>query len=841
MKKRNLFLFGLAAFLTFGMLSGCGGVLSSSSFSTGTSSTGSSTSLPGSSPSSTSSGTSSTSVIEEEVLDLTLLPQAHEAVTPTDDEVVQIVSIAEKGITISKIDEATVLLIKNIIKEAYLTPEKVTLLVTVANDVVAGIKKNTLSEASVSFKAFYSHLDAALKSIDGDQIGYLLREFALLAQKRKDKTSSLPYGLFLGLENAKDYQGALAAFGTKFPGFKSQYELYSSYFDGSVSYQENPLEGILTPDSGLAIALGRSLHLLLRKAITLFSEEEKILALASLALTLRGENLPYAQEVKAKLQSIKENPVALINHLGSWILSFKITKASWAMLQTKAVDFFKMLIGIQKHVELSAKAVNVTYFDALISFVEEKKNLIQGENIEVVLKLLGLIAEKFSSEEYQAILASQGDNPLNPLSKLLSLYEKAYAGLSPSEKATLSSLFTQLGLSYEEIMSTLTSWQGFDLNNQNEVQTMKDYLSSLGQKVASLFTPSVKELQVNVYLQDPFCLKNTTIAPKRFAIYPRLPSDSSENYAILDVVAPTDTLGFHQGSFVLKVLASGATYHYIFGYDVIPTFLGLDPLQYLVFSSQNGQFLFVNNVLYLHEGVSVEELRNPSGSNIRFLEGDAESHGIALNDPSLSLTLSSTEPGEGFLLLAYTVSSELTIYGVLKTRIFTENDIFYSNNAKQSYVVLGGDTTLLISQNIIGIHGETIELTYFYLSLATLQITPSALGEGVYEGRYLDHTLPISLVVVDPASCRLDEIGEYLSYLKTSYFIGEAFSLSALQVFYSYQTAEGERQIAGSLLIQNPQVTLEGFSTLEPVSQAEARFTYGGISVTFSYSVTRNH
>jgi len=840
MKKRSLFLFGLAAFLSFGLLGGCGGALSSFSLSSSASSAQSS---PSSNHSVTSSNSvaSSNSISEEEALDLTLLPRVHEAVTPTDDEVVQIVSVVEKGITISQIDQATVLLIKNIIKEAYLTPEKVTLLVMAANDVVEGIKKNTWGEASVSFQNFYPHLQAALSEIDGDQIGYLLREFALLAQKKREQTSSLPYGLFLGLENAKDYQGALAAFGTKFPGFKSQYELYSSYFDGSVAYQENPLEGLLTPDLGLALALGRSLHLLLEKAIALFSPEEKVLALASLALTLRGENLPYAQEVKAKLAALKDNPVASINHLGSWLLSFKITKASWALLQTKVVDFLKMLIASQKHVELSSRAVNVTYFDALISFVEQKKNLIQGEMVETLIKLLGLIAEKFSSADYQAILASQGDNPVNPLPQLLSLYEKAYASLAESEKTTLTSLFTQLGLSYEEVITTLKSWQGFDLKNQSEVQTMKDYLSSLGEKVVSLFTPSVKEPQLNVYLQDPFCLKNSTIAPKRFAIYPHLQNDSSENYAILDVVAPTDTLGFHQGSFVLKELATNATYTYIFGYDVIPTFLGLDPLQYLSFTSQNGQFLYANNVLYLHQGVSLEEIQNQSGSNVRFLEGDAESHGVALTDPGLSLTLSSTEPGEGYLLLAYTVSSELTIYGVIKTRIFTDDDIFYSNGEMKTYVVLGGDTTVLISQNIIGVHGETIELAYFYLPLTALHVSPNALGEGVYQGHYSNHIIPISLVVLDPAVCHLDAIGEYLSYLKTSYFIGEAFSLTALQVFYSYQTSGGESQPAGSLLIQNPQVTLQGFSTQEPVAQAEATFVYGGISVTFSYSVTRSH
>ena len=187
------------------------------------------------------------------------------------------------------------------------------------------------------------------------------------------------------------------------------------------------------------------------------------------------------------------------------------------------------------------------------------------------------------------------------------------------------------------------------------------------------------------------------------------------------------------------------------------------------------------------------------------------------------------------------MSSELTIYGVIKTRIFTDDDIFYSNGEMKTYVVLGGDTTVLISQNIIGVHGETIELAYFYLPLTALHVSPNALGEGVYQGHYSNHIIPVSLVVLDPAVCHLDAIGEYLSYLKTSYFIGEAFSLTALQVFYSYQTSGGESQPAGSLLIQNPQVTLQGFSTQEPVAQAEATFVYGGISVTFSYSVTRSH
>ena len=153
MKKRSLFLFGLAAFLSFGLLGGCGGALSSFSLSSSASSAQSS---PSSNHSVTSSNSvaSSNSISEEEALDLTLLPRVHEAVTPTDDEVVQIVSVVEKGITISQIDQATVLLIKNIIKEAYLTPEKVTLLVMLffllRMGYIRGASKKAPSNQSVS-------------------------------------------------------------------------------------------------------------------------------------------------------------------------------------------------------------------------------------------------------------------------------------------------------------------------------------------------------------------------------------------------------------------------------------------------------------------------------------------------------------------------------------------------------------------------------------------------------------------------------------------------------------------------------------------------------------------
>jgi hypothetical protein len=805
---------------------------------------GTSTSQPGSTsaPSSTSESTTSqtstqTPVIPE--LDLTAAPLSHNAVSVTDAEVVKIAAVGSSDVTkIEQVPAEAVVIIKNLISKAYLTAAQVDLVVTCAKDIVSGVGKATYAEAATSFAAFFPHLSAALASIDGDQIGYFIQEGANYLQG-KERNRGLPSGLIFSLRTLGDYQGALSAFVSTYPDFVSQYNLYSSYFDGSTAYRESASEGNLALTTSFALALGRAIHALLLSAVTVFNAEEKSLLLASLASRLSDDNLPYASEIKDQLTSLRKNPVSLLNHLGQLLLAFRITKGSWTAIHDHALVLIKGIFSLKKSVYFRSRSVNMTYVNGLLDFIESKKDVINGDQLSSLVKLAGNLLVNFSAADNEAITKAQGETPVNPLTQLLALYDKAYAALTSGEKSAIVTLFSNLGFSYSEIYGKFTEWKGLDLSQKSNQKTISDYLAALAKSFLAFFTPGVSPLKVDVFLIEPFLLRGTVINAKRFDIDLYASGDSVDNYSITDIVAPTSELGYHVGTFRLNDRVSGKSFDYAFGYDVVPTYIGMDPNQYPYFSSSLGYAAYQNGVLYLQEGTSLDTLRTLNVSSLRFLEADGTPHDVSINDSALTLALSSTAVGDGYLLLAYRVSEQLTIYGVMKTHIFAESTISYVGSSGWTYVILNGDNTVYVMKTTPAIDDEGyVTLTDLYLTLSVLGIKPDAVGDKSYLATYLTYHFELQLRVVDPSVCHLDGIADFMPYLQTSYKVGDEFNLTGLKLYYTYTESSGITHSVGTLIVQHPHVTVVGFSTANPTSSARATVTYESFSFSFYYSVS---
>src|SRR5574344_664194 len=127
MRKSRIFLTVLSLFLGVSGLSGCGGFdlsslgslqgsSSSTAASTGSSSSPDSTAAStGSSSSPGSTSVSTSAPAEEEKLDLTAAPVSHNAITPSDAQVVELVHIGESSVTkIEQIPAGTISLVKNL-------------------------------------------------------------------------------------------------------------------------------------------------------------------------------------------------------------------------------------------------------------------------------------------------------------------------------------------------------------------------------------------------------------------------------------------------------------------------------------------------------------------------------------------------------------------------------------------------------------------------------------------------------------------------------------------------------------------------------------------------------
>lgn len=808
----------------------------SSSSSAGSSSNGGSSSSAGSS--SSSADTSTPPVVSE--VDLTLPPVNHNAVIASDEEVVKVAAVGSKVTSISQVPAEEASIIRNFITKAFLTPEQVDLIVACGQDLFSGIGKATYAEASVSFAAFFPHLQAVLASVDGDQIGYFVQEITPLLQ-RDDDRSLIPNGLFFSLATSAEYQGALAAFSSAYPDFATQYNLYSSYFDGSVAYQESATVGTVGLTSAFSLIFGRALHYLLRLAIPLLSAEEKTLIAAKFAEVLTKDELPYSLEVKAALDAVKKNPVSIINHLGALLLSIHITKSSWTAICDHGMLLAKDILSIQKAVYFRSRSVNMSYVNSMLDLLDSKKDMINGEQLATLIKFAGHLLSHFTAADNEAIAKAQDeDAPQNPFTQLLATYDQSYALLTSAEKASFTALLSNLGLSYSELYAKVNEWKSYDFNSKADMKAISDYLASLKNGILTAFTPAVTKLKVDIYLQEPFVLRGTTINAKRFDIDVYSKGDSVNNYAISDIVAATGELGYHVGTFNLSDLVSGKSYQYAFGYDVVPTYLGMEPYQYPSFSSPSGLATFEDGILYLQEGTTLENLRSFNVSNFRFNEADGStSYDVPINDSALTLVLSSTALGDGYLLLAYRASESLTIYGVMKTHIFAESTIAYVAESNDAVVILNGDNSFYLMKTTASVDGDGyVPLLEIYQTLSAVGIHPDAVGVHNYSGTYLSYHFTMTLRVIDPSLCTLSGIADFAPYLKTAYKVGDEFSLSGLKLYYTYADENGPTLSAGTLVVQRPQVSIVGFSTASPISSGHATVTYQGFSFSFYYSVT---
>jgi hypothetical protein len=750
--------------------------------------------------------------------------------------VVELVHIGESDITkIDQIPASTVALVKSLISKAFLSESQVHQIALCGQDFLKGIRADNYKAASAHFSQFSVDVLAALDAIDGDQIGYLLQEVATLAQQRKDE-AYLPYGLIFGLETPADYQGALKAFGSD-AGFASQFALYQSYFDGSVSYREDFATTLVAVPSSLAIALGRALHHLLRSFFTSFTLDEQVLILSSVISRFSGEGLPFLQEIAAKQQELLADPVPFSQPLRGLPSHHSLHRGQLDPLAQSAHPRSQSRHQRPQNPPFDARTVNLSYLDGLLNFVQSKEQLFPGESIALLVRFLGLLAKNFTASEWVALQKAQGDAPTNPIGALLTWYDRTYALLSATEQTSLNQLFADLGINYAELYTKITSWKGLDLTKETDVAKIKDYLSALLQGIVSRFTPTVKERQIGVFFVGSFVLKDEPISAKRFDIDLYKPGDSEEYYTITNIVAPTNQLGYHVGTFSLKDSRTEGADTYAFSYDVVPTLIGLDPNQYPYFLPLESELAYRNNILYLREDVTASDLRSRNVSLFRFLEPDNTSHSVAITDPALKLVLSPNDNGTGFLLLAYQVSPSLTIYGVMKVRYFKASDVAYGSADDLNYVVEGGDSQIGIVSYLIGAEGERIQLSFDWARLSDLGIVSLSPGEKSYPVYYGDHPFAITIRVLSFAECRVTNVLEYLPYLQTVYHVGDAFNLQALKVVCSFVDEQDRFHYAGELLLRNPLVTVTGFSTEAPVASASGSIRYGDFEMDFSYTV----
>jgi hypothetical protein len=660
-----------------------------------------------------------------------------------------------------------------------------------------------------------------------------------LAQSRKDETE-LPYGLIFGLANAVDYQGAMKAFGNN-PGFARQFALYQSYFDGTTRYRENFADSVVSLPQALALALGRALRSLFVSFFDTFTLNEQVLFLTSIIAQIRGESFAYRQELAGKQQELLADPVPVVNHLGAFLLKIRFTSASWVFLKEEIILLLKAVVSAKKMPLFDARTVNITYLNGLLNFIDSKANVFEGETIAVLVKFLGLLASNFSNTEYLALQQAQGDIPVNPTAVLLAFYDKAYALLSANEKLLLTQLLANLGISYDDLYAAASSWKGLDISKETDTKKITDYLKGLVGNLTAFFTPSVKKSSIGVFFVGSYVLKDSSINPEHFDIDFYLPGDSREHYTIANIVAPTGELGYHIGTFTVSDSRNGQREDYVFSYDVVPTYLGIDPTQYPFFFANESELAYRNNILYLREDVTAADLRSRNISPFRFFEADGTSHNVAIVDPALSLVLSPNDNGTGFLLLGYQVSASLTIYGVIKVRYFTFNDVAYAPSDEISYVVEGGENEIGIVSYIPSIEGEQINLTFEWAKLAELGINPTSPGEASYPAHFKDHQFLVRLKVVAFSECKVTNVLEYLPYLQTVYHVGDAFNLLALRVACSYVDERDNTYFAGEVLIHNPLVSVNGFSTEVPVASASGSIRYGDFEMDFTYTVLANY
>ena len=835
MKTRRMAVSALTLAFSLVSLSGCGGVSLSSTSSQGGSltSSGETSSLP--------SGTSETSTPTSPEVDLTVPPVIYTPVSVSDDHIVAIANLAgARAFSISDLDPEEVAAIRNLISKAYLNGDQLDLLIDGARHFQTGMQAVSLEAANIEFTTVLSDAKAALNLIGGDQIGYFIKEATGLAQQISMHEGSTSPFVF-GLDKPSDYQAVLAAFGTNRPDFLSQFAAYASYFDGSVSYQPSASTGTVEMDTRLALMLGRALHGLVSAFLKVFSVEEQHLALGALAYRLSKGDLDYASDLQKAFDQIKENPVSLINHVGGLLRSFRITASSWTALRQTALGLVEAAVSAQKEVRSSSRAINTTYIDEMLSFIKSKEDLISADMMAALVRLLANIAYHFSETELNALKKASGETPLNPIGPLLALYDKAFQELSAAEQTSLRNLFTSVGLSYSELYSKILGWKDLDLSKKENQQTIQGYLSSLGTHLAELFTPTLNPPQVGIYLIEPRIVKGASIDAKRFDLELFDSGDSTDNYVISAIVAPTDALGFHSGSFSLSDAHHNKVSHFVFGYTVIPTWVGLDPNQSLYLYSSTGKATIDHNILYLQEGTSLSELLAMNASPIRFLESDGSEHFVYLSDPALRLVFSISSPGDGYLLLAYRLSSETLIYGVMKVHIFASGDVYYHGESRPYSVIAHGDTTIPIFASLSGLDGNEVSLALHYVSLTSLGITVGEPGLASYPAFYEGHEFRLVLEAIDPALCVPEALAEYAPYLKTDYLVGEAFSLTAITLAYTYTNAEGIKLSVGTAKVLNPVVTLNGFSTAAPVYQALATVTYLKFSFSFYYNVKSNH
>jgi hypothetical protein len=160
-----------------------------------------------------------------------------------------------------------------------------------------------------------------------------------------------------------------------------------------------------------------------------------------------------------------------------------------------------------------------------------------------------------------------------------------------------------------------------------------------------------------------------------------------------------------------------------------------------------------------------------NASPIRFLESDGSEHFVYLSDPALRLVFSISSPGDGYLLLAYRLSSETLIYGVMKVHIFASGDVYYHGESRPYSVIAHGDTTIPIFASLSGLDGNEVSLALHYVSLTSLGITVGEPGLASYPAFYEGHEFRLVLEAIDPALCVPEALAEYAPYLKTDYLL----------------------------------------------------------------------
>lgn len=855
MKKNKILLPLLALALSTGLLSGCGATGLTSGLIPGQSSSNDTTS---SVPSSTSSTpTSSPSSSETSMVvgpftipaarDLTLPAKTYDPVSLSDEELAKFLSDLGAGPEVlASMSAEMVSSIKKVLSTASLKASQLSKISAMLPLLFALKRAETYTMAKKALSEVYSGIKDLMASVEADQLAKLVtlsfRDLqGLIPTSIGEKESSSIYSMVGSLAEVNK----ILAFFSENQGVVSQYSLYKEYYENSEAYQA-PVSNtpFLSEQEGLL--LFRGFYALVDELFKAFSEDE--LSTLILGLTPLGKKSAYAEEAQAGLGSLLASPVALINRIGQLLLDLNFTEKSWDLFRTSVVDLLFLVenaISTNLGSLASGDTRNASAIARTVSVIQGLAAKFPGKDFAVILRLAGYVLGSVDQSNYNAIMAYLSDKT-NPVANLSVLLNKALGYLSLPEQATLSALFTTLGLTYSEFLKDVEGWTTLDFtDNGTGKATVMDYFAAVGQKIVSTLLPdrSAFKTTYSVYCETEFVAKNYTFSSDDFYLMSHSEKEETldrPTLSISDIVADTSKLGYSAGTFKVTDSTTNTVDNWVFAYQVVPTLK-----EFTSFSIDGSGAKTWDDVLYLPKGMDVADSleKNVVSGSADFNDENGNSFSVMLSDPGVSFAVDTSVVGETYGLLTYTESETSKIYyGVVPTEVYEESEIVLAQgNLPLAYVPVNGDILITIRSGLA--RGEDfVEFSYYEAHLSELGLSSAAPGVFHQNVTLDDQSVAITYTVLAVGEYTIRAF--YSTTMETVYPIGATkIIVHQLNLAFGYQRENETSTMTGFVIFWEPEVETVLFDTSLPDSENSlARtgvFGFQGIQHTFDFTVTR--